>query len=130
MNALDRYTDFRTYIASQFSEKTQTMVDNALCFAEQELSGKTRYDGSPMLDHGVMVARIVAQEIGLGRNSTIAAIVHDVVRIAVQSHDSRSLPHTFATSMVRRRWASHCRCVRFPISNSRGRRSRLRTLEI
>ena len=89
MNALDRYTDFRAYIASQFSTKTQTMVDNALCFAEQELSGKTRYDGSPMLDHGVMVARIVAQEIGLGRNSTIAAIVHDVVRIAVQSHDSR-----------------------------------------
>ena len=65
------------------------MVDDALRFAAHELSDKLRYDGTPMLDHDVAVARIVAEDIGLGRNSTIAAIVHDVVRIAVQSHDPR-----------------------------------------
>ena len=86
---LDRYNDFRAFVASQFSEKTQTMVDDALRFAANELSDKLRYDGTPMLDHDVAVARIVAEDIGLGRNSTIAAIVHDVVRIAVQSHDPR-----------------------------------------
>ena len=86
---LDRYNDFRAFVASQFSEKTQTMVDDALRFAANELSDKLRYDGTPMLDHDVAVARIIAEDIGLGRNSTIAAIVHDVVRIAVQSHDPR-----------------------------------------
>ena len=89
METIERYNDFRAFIASQFSEKTQHMVDAALCFAERELRGRSRYDASPMLDHGVAVARIVASEVGLGRNSTIAAIVHDVVRIAVQSHDPR-----------------------------------------
>lgn len=89
MSILDRYNDFSTFIASQFSEKTQAMVASALGFAERELGDKLRYDGSPMLDHGVAVAHIVAENIGLGRNSTIAAILHDVVRIAVQSHDPR-----------------------------------------
>ena len=58
-------------------------------FAHRELEERRRYDGSPMLDHGVAVARIVAEEIGLGRNSTVAAIIHDVVRIAVQEQSPR-----------------------------------------
>ena len=84
-----RYNDFQIFIAGQFSEKTQAMVADALSFAERELDGRLRYDGSPMLDHGVAVARIVAEDIGLGRNSTIAAILHDVVRIAIQEQSSR-----------------------------------------
>ena len=82
---LDRYIGLRQVVSSTFSEHTQTMVTSALCFASRELEafGALRYDSSPMLDHGAAVARIVAEEIGLGRNSTIAAIVHDVVRIAV-----------------------------------------------
>ena len=65
------------------------MVDHALQFAAKELEGITRYDGSPMLDHGCAVAHIVVESIGLGRNSTIAAIIHDVVRIATQEHSER-----------------------------------------
>ena len=60
------------------------MVDHALLYADEALEGITRYDGSPMLDHGVAVAHIVVERIGLGRNSTIAAIIHDIVRIVVQ----------------------------------------------
>ncbi|MBE6202938.1 MAG: bifunctional (p)ppGpp synthetase/guanosine-3',5'-bis(diphosphate) 3'-pyrophosphohydrolase [Rikenellaceae bacterium] len=86
MNALDRYKPLRDIVASSFSEHTQKMVDHALLFADEALSGVTRYDGTPMLDHGVAVAHIVVENIGLGRNSTIAAIIHDIVRIAVQEH--------------------------------------------
>ena len=82
----ERYNDFRTLIAAQFSAKTVAMVDDALSFATEHLRAVVRYDNTPMLDHGVAVARIVVEEVGLGRNSTIAAIVHDVVRIAVQEH--------------------------------------------
>ena len=85
-NTLDRYSDFRGLVASQFSEKTRAMVDDALLFAEQHLGVLQRYDATPMLNHGVAVARIIIEEIGLGRNSTVAAIVHDVVRIAIQEH--------------------------------------------
>ena len=83
-NVLDRYREFRGVVAAQFSEKTAKMVDDALCFAREHLQEHVRYDNTPMLDHGVAVARIVVEEVGLGRNSTIAAIVHDVVRIAMQ----------------------------------------------
>ncbi len=85
-NVLDRYREFRGVVAAQFSEKTAKMVDDALCFAREHLHEHVRYDNTPMLDHGVAVARIVVEEVGLGRNSTIAAIVHDVVRIAMQQH--------------------------------------------
>ena len=81
---LDRYNDFRRLISEHYSVKTQTMVDSAILYAWKHLDGIYRYDNTPMLDHGIGVARIVVEEIGLGRNSTIAAILHDVVRIAVQ----------------------------------------------
>ena len=90
-SVLDRYSDFRALVAKTFSANSAEMVDSALCFAAEALEGfgARRYDNNPMLDHGVNVARIVVEEIGLGRNSTIAAIVHDVVRIATQHHSER-----------------------------------------
>lgn len=85
---LERYTNFRNVVATTFSANSTSMVDSALCFAAEHLEkfGALRYDNSPMLDHGVAVARIVVEEVGLGRNSTIAAIIHDVVRIVSQHH--------------------------------------------
>ena len=90
-SVLERYNDFRALVANTFSANSAEMVDSALCFASEALEGfgARRYDNNPMLDHGVNVARIVVEEIGLGRNSTIAAIVHDVVRIATQHHSER-----------------------------------------
>ena len=99
-SVLDRYNDFRQLIATNYSPKTQAMVNDALCFADEAIKGRVRYDNTPLLDHGVAMARIVAEEIGLGRNSTIAAIVHDVVRIAVQEHstDLDALSSTIRTN--------------------------------
>ena len=90
-SVLDRYNDFRKLVANTFSAGSAEMVDSALSFAHEALEefDARRYDNNPMLDHGVAVARIVVEEVGLGRNSTIAAIVHDVVRIATQHHPER-----------------------------------------
>ena len=87
-NVLQRYNTLREVVANHFSARTQQMVDHALAFAAEHLGSEHRYDSTPLLDHGVGVARIVIEEIGLGRNSTIAAIVHDVVRIAMQHRDA------------------------------------------
>ena len=88
---LERYTTLRNKIAEMFSPTTQAMVDKALIFADSHLSEHTRYDGKPMLDHAVGVAYIVATEVGLGRNSTVSAIIHDVIRLAAKDGDEERL---------------------------------------
>ena len=84
---IERYDIFRKYVRENFSQTTQQMTDKALEYAAAKLDGKVRYDGSPLLDHAVQVALIAIQEIGLGRNSAVAAIIHDVVRIADKQKD-------------------------------------------
>ncbi len=80
-----RYEKFRSLIRANFSEGSQRLVDDALIYADKYLEGQSRYDGSPMLDHAVGVAHIAVEEIGLGRNSSAASILHDVVRLAHHS---------------------------------------------
>ncbi|MBO5875903.1 MAG: bifunctional (p)ppGpp synthetase/guanosine-3',5'-bis(diphosphate) 3'-pyrophosphohydrolase [Alistipes sp.] len=79
---LERYEVFREYVRESFSQTTQDLTDKAIEYAAEKLAGEVRYDGSPLLDHAVQVAMIAVKEIGLGRNSAVAAIIHDVVRIA------------------------------------------------
>ncbi len=79
--ALARYDKIRRLVRESFSEKTSALVDEALVYAAEKLGSTMRYDGRPMLDHAVQVAQIVIEEIGLGRNSTIASILHDIVRL-------------------------------------------------
>ena len=76
-----RYDKLRAQVRESFSETTARLVDEALDYAADFLRDELRYDGSPLLDHGVAVAGIVIGEIGLGRNSTLASILHDVVRL-------------------------------------------------
>ena len=82
MDVLQKYGSLRRYIAESYSTKTQEDVDNALLYACEKMQGYTRYNGTPLLDHDVAVAEIVARELGLGRNSIVAAILHDIIRIA------------------------------------------------
>lgn len=79
--ALARYDKLRTLTRNTFSETTAQKVDEALAYAIEELQEERRYDGRPMLDHGAALAQIVISEIGLGRNSAIASILHDIVRL-------------------------------------------------
>ncbi len=79
---MESVTNLKARVAEYFSETTQQLVAAALDFASKWLGGRTRYDGTPLLNHSLAVADIVITEIGLGRNSTLASILHDVVRIA------------------------------------------------
>jgi len=78
---MERYEELRRLVRENFSEESLPSVDDALQFAAERLGELRRYDGSPMLDHGVAVAQIVVSEIGLDVHSCVAAILHDVVRI-------------------------------------------------
>ncbi|MBO5771941.1 MAG: bifunctional (p)ppGpp synthetase/guanosine-3',5'-bis(diphosphate) 3'-pyrophosphohydrolase [Alistipes sp.] len=90
-NLATRYASLRKVAAEMYSTKTQEAIDRAIAYADERIAELTRYDGEPMLDHDVEVARIVATEIGLGRNSTVASILHDAVRIVAQSGDDEAL---------------------------------------
>ena len=86
MDVLQKYNSLRRYLAENYSIETQQCVDRALLYAAERMSQYTRYNGTPLLDHDVAVAEIATREIGLGRNSTVAAILHDVLRIASKEH--------------------------------------------
>ena len=81
-------------IRGSFSPVTLELAQKALDFVRQRLDGRTRYDGSPLIDHSIAVAQIVISEIGLGRNSTIAALLHDVVRICHKEQPERFIELT------------------------------------
>lgn len=89
---LERYAKLRAKVAEQFSATTQALVDEALAYADEHIGGQQRYDGTPLLDHDAEVAYIVVAEIGLGRNSTVASILHDTVRLAAKADDGTLAP--------------------------------------
>lgn len=77
------YKPFLELSEKYFSGGSHLMVTEALAIADEKLNGKTRYDGSPLVMHSVNTAVIVINEIGLGRNSVISTILHDVVRLGL-----------------------------------------------
>ncbi len=84
-NTQDPDSDFFTLIDGYFSPESCEMIRRAYGLAAEKLAGRVRYDGTPLLSHSVGVARIVITEIGLGRNSTISTLLHDVVRLGMMT---------------------------------------------
>ena len=74
-------------------------MDRALEYAAGALAGRTRYDGTPLLDHAAAVACIVLGEVGLECNPVVATLLHDVVRIAHKSLGTKEF--TALTARIR-----------------------------
>ncbi len=74
---------FLELVKNTFSELSYRMISDALALAAEKLEGRTRHDGTPLVLHSLNTASIVIQEIGLGRNSTISTLLHDVVRLGL-----------------------------------------------
>ncbi|WP_274957398.1 RelA/SpoT family protein [Millionella massiliensis] len=79
------YRDFLLLIDGSFSEASRRDIRKAMHVAVRALAGQRRYDGSPFVFHSVKTARIVAEEIGLGRNSVVSTLLHDVARLGLMS---------------------------------------------
>lgn len=75
-----KFGDFLRHADGYFSEHSMGMIREALAIADMNLAGMARYDGTPMICHSTRTAEIVFAEIGLGRNSVISTLLHDVVR--------------------------------------------------
>ncbi len=81
----ERYGDFLGRCGAAYSRHSVSMIRDALALADEKLAGRTRYNDQPLLDHSVNTASIVISEIGLGRNSTISTLLHDVVRMGLMT---------------------------------------------
>ncbi len=66
------------YLASRHRKKVD-IITKAFNFARQAHKGVRRLSGEPYILHPITVARIAAEEIGLGSTSICAALLHDVV---------------------------------------------------
>lgn len=78
---MELYKNFLTLAKNRFSPKSYGMIKEATRMAVGRLSDLQRYDGKPLVYHSVGVAIIVIRDIGLGRNTTIAALLHDAYRM-------------------------------------------------
>ena len=75
------YRPFLETARSIFDDGVYALVHEALRLAVDRLKGMTRHDGTPLVAHSINTAMIVIREVGLGRNSTISTLLHDVVRL-------------------------------------------------
>lgn len=94
-----RYDKLRDLARTGFSAESAATVDRALEYAAGALAGRTRYDGTPLLDHAAAVACIVLGEVGLECNPVVATLLHDVVRIAHKSLGTKEF--TALTTRIR-----------------------------
>lgn len=60
-------------------EDDWNLIKRAFFLAKEAHQGVRRRSGEPYLLHPIAVAKIVIEEIGLGVNSVVAALLHDVV---------------------------------------------------
>ncbi|MCD8186358.1 MAG: HD domain-containing protein, partial [Rikenellaceae bacterium] len=70
-------------VGKHYSERSYGMIRQALRLAVERLAGRRRYNGEPFVVHSILTALIVADEIGLGRNSVISTLLHDVLRLGL-----------------------------------------------
>lgn len=80
---MGEYREFLSSACDNFSKSSCRSIALALRIAVRLLRHKKRYDGSDLVLHSVYVARIVMNDIGLGRNSTVASLLHDVFRLGL-----------------------------------------------
>ena len=64
---------------NRYGKGDEARVLQAFELANEAHSGIRRKSGEPYILHPIAVARIVSEEIGLGTNSIIAALLHDTI---------------------------------------------------
>ena len=74
-----RYKDLLKGTYQALSDEDNKMIRKAFDLAVEAHSPQRRKTGEPYIYHPIAVAKIVADEIGLGGTSIVAALLHDVV---------------------------------------------------
>jgi len=73
------YNKLRKSIMSSLNDEDKVHLDKAYKLAVSAHANQRRKSGEPYVLHPIEVARICAEEIGLGPTAVVSAILHDVV---------------------------------------------------
>ncbi len=76
---LNRYRGLLRSCRRKLDEDEKKLIRKAFNVALEAHKGVRRKSGEPYIYHPIAVARIVAEEIGLGSTSIVCALLHDVV---------------------------------------------------
>ncbi|HOY30417.1 MAG TPA: RelA/SpoT family protein [Bacteroidales bacterium] len=76
---INRYRNLLRACKPKTSHQDKMLIRKAFKLAVQAHSDMRRKSGEPYIYHPIEVARIAAEEIGLGTTSVICALLHDVV---------------------------------------------------
>jgi len=71
----------------KINKKEKTLITKAFEVARDAHDGQRRKSGEPYIFHPIAVARIVAQDIGLGAISIASALLHDTVEDTPLKHE-------------------------------------------
>ena len=74
-----RYKDMLHDTYQTLTKENKVLIRKAFDFAVDAHKDQRRKTGEPYIYHPIAVAKIVANEIGLGTNSIVSALLHDVV---------------------------------------------------
>ena len=74
-----RYKDMLKDTYQTLSKEDKIMIRKAFDLAAEAHKHQRRKTGEPFIYHPIAVAKVVANEIGLGPNAISAALLHDVV---------------------------------------------------
>ena len=76
---LKRYDDLIHHTYRKLNEEQLELIKKAFDVAWDAHKDQRRKSGEPYIFHPIAVAKIVAEEIGLGATSIAAALLHDVI---------------------------------------------------
>lgn len=76
---LEAYQELVSVLPANLTKQNKELIWKAYEFALKAHGGDKRKSGEPYILHPIAVARIVAEEIGMGTKSIVAALLHDVV---------------------------------------------------
>ncbi len=82
-----RYKDMLSDTYQTLSKEDKVLIRRAFDIAADAHQDQRRKTGEPYIYHPIAVAKIVANEIGLGANSIAAALLHDVVEDTAYTFD-------------------------------------------
>jgi len=73
-----KYDGLLTVIQGALKDNDRQLLDETVAFTRELYGDSRHYSGELMICHALAVARVAAEEMGLGLNSVIAALLHDV----------------------------------------------------
>ena len=82
----EHYDSLKATLEKYMPGKDQTVIEQAIAYAQDKHKEQKRKDGSPYIIHPLAVAEIVA-EMGLDNDAILGAILHDCIEDTDASHD-------------------------------------------